>query len=135
MHRQGFQVELVVKNPPANAGDIRNPGSILGSGVESSNPLQYACLENSMDRGALWATVHGAAKSQTRLSTHTRTHTVQCQQGSDLSRFHGRGQTAPPVQRKVRGSWAEPGAVAVEAWVCRHFVLLSPQTLCVTRVA
>ena len=91
-------MELVVKNPPANAGDIRDAGSILGSGVESGNPLQYACLENSMDRGALWATVHGAAKSQTRLSTHTRTHTVQCQQGSDLSRFHGRGQTAPPVQ-------------------------------------
>ena len=89
---------LVVKNPPANPGDIRDAGSILGSGVESGNPLQHACLENCMDRGALWATVHGAAKNQTRLSTHTCTHTGQCQQGSDLSRFHGRGQTAPPVQ-------------------------------------
>ena len=52
-----------------NAGDL---GSIPGSGrcprEGSSYPLQYSCLENSMDRGAWWATVHGVAKSQTRLS-------------------------------------------------------------------
>ena len=52
-----------------NAGD---PGSIPGSGRSAGegngNPLQYCCLENPMDRGAWWATVHGAAKSQTRLS-------------------------------------------------------------------
>ena len=77
---------------------IFKDGLFTFDGEGNGNPLQYSCLENSMDRGALWATVHGAAKSQTRLSTHTRTHTVQCQQGSDLSRFHGRGQTAPPVQ-------------------------------------
>ena len=70
MYCRGFQAVLVVKNPPANAGDIRDAGSILGSGVESGNPHQHACLENSMDRGALWATVHVAAKSQTGLSTH-----------------------------------------------------------------
>ena len=49
-----------------NAGD---PGSIPGSGISSGgrngNPLQYSCLENSMDRGAWWATVHGVAKSRT----------------------------------------------------------------------
>ena len=70
---------LVVENPPASAGDIRDAGSILGpgrsSGEGNGNPLQDSCLENSMDRGA-WqaAIVHGVAKSQTRLSTpHTYT--------------------------------------------------------------
>ena len=60
------QVTLVVKNPPANAGDIRDSGSIPGSGrfpgEGHDNPLQYSCLENPMDRGALWAMVHGVAK-------------------------------------------------------------------------
>ena len=62
---------LVVKNPPANAGDIRDVGSIPGSGRspggEHGNPLQYSCLENPLDRGAWWATVHGVEKSQTKL--------------------------------------------------------------------
>ena len=64
-----FQVVLVVKNLPANAGDIRDESLILGSGRSPGgghgNPLQYSCLENSMDRRAWWATVHGAAKRQT----------------------------------------------------------------------
>ena len=51
----------MVKNLPDNAGDTRDTGSIPGSrrspGEEISNPLQYSCLENSMDRGAWWATV------------------------------------------------------------------------------
>ena len=51
------QAALVVKNPPANAGDIRDMGSIPGSrrsfGVGNDNPLQYSCLENSMDKGAM----------------------------------------------------------------------------------
>ena len=47
------------------------PGSGRSAGVGNVNSLQYSCLENSMDRGAWWAIVHGAAKSQTRLSTHT----------------------------------------------------------------
>ena len=67
-----FQVTVVVKNPPAGAGDTRDTGSIPGSGrspgIGSGNPLQYSCLENSMDRGAWWATVHGAAESWTWLS-------------------------------------------------------------------
>ena len=73
------QVALVVKNPPANAGDIRDAGSIPGSGRShgevQGNPIQYSCLENPMDRGASRATVHGVAKSQTRLKqliTHTQ---------------------------------------------------------------
>ena len=60
---------LVVKNPPANAGDAGDTGLIPGlgrsPGEEHGNPLQYSCLENSTDRGALWATVCGAAKNQT----------------------------------------------------------------------
>ena len=63
------QVALMLKNLPANTRNTRDVGLILGSGrapgVESGKPLQYSCLENSMDRGALWATVHGAAKSWT----------------------------------------------------------------------
>ena len=66
------QVALVIKNPPANVGDVRDSGSIPGSGrssgEENSNPLQYSCLENPKDRGAWRFTVHRVAKSRTRLS-------------------------------------------------------------------
>ena len=61
----------MVKNPPANAGDIRNEGSIPGlgrsPGERNGNPLQYSCLENPMDRGAWQATVHKISKSRTGL--------------------------------------------------------------------
>ena len=61
----------------ASAGNARDLGSIPGLGISrgegNGNPLQYACLENSMDGGAWWATVHGVAKSQTRLSNFTFT--------------------------------------------------------------
>ena len=72
----GFPAGSVVKNPPVNAGDV---GSILGlgrpPGEGNGNPLQYFYLENSMDRGAWRATVHGVAKSWTRLSTPPPPHT------------------------------------------------------------
>ena len=62
---------LVVKNPPANAGDMRDAGSIPGSGKSPGeghrNPLQYACLENPMDRDARRAAVNRVAKSWTQL--------------------------------------------------------------------
>ena len=62
------QVEVVVKNPPATAGDRRDVGSIPGlersSGGGNGNPPQYSCLENPTDRGAWRATVHGVAQSQ-----------------------------------------------------------------------
>ena len=71
---QGFQVAVVVKNLPVNTGDIRDGSSILGSGRSPEaghhNPLKYSCLENPIDRGAWWVTVHGITKSQTQLSTH-----------------------------------------------------------------
>ena len=59
----------MVKNPLANAGDIRDLGSVLGSGrfpgEGHGNPPQYSCLENPMDRGAWWTAVHEVAESDT----------------------------------------------------------------------
>ena len=61
----------VVKSLPANAGNVRNVSSVPGLGRSPGgghgNPLQYSWLENPMDRGAWWATIHGVAKSQTPL--------------------------------------------------------------------
>ena len=78
MNLLGFQGSSVVKNPPANAGDLvlvlglrKSPGG--GNG----NPLQYPCLETSKDRGAWQATVHGVAESGTQLSTRATTKTMQ----------------------------------------------------------
>ena len=65
----------VIKNPSANAGDVRDAGLIPGSGRSpgegNGNPLQYSCLENSIDRGAWQATVHGVTESQTQLNMNT----------------------------------------------------------------
>ena len=77
----------MVKNPPAKVGDAGEMGSIPGSGRSPggghSNPLQYSHIENSMDREAWLATVHGVSKGRKQLSacthtrarTHTHTHT------------------------------------------------------------
>ena len=82
--RRASQVALEVKNPPGNVGDIRDADSIPASGRSpqegNGNPLQYSCLENSIDRGAWWATVRGVTKSQTwlkRLSTGSKQMWVQ----------------------------------------------------------
>ena len=68
----GFLGDSVVKNSLASAGGAGDPGSIPGSGRSpgggNGNPLQYSCLENSMDRGAWWAAVQGVTKSQTQVS-------------------------------------------------------------------
>ena len=60
---KGFPGSIVLKNPPANAEDARDTGLIPGlgrsPGVGNGNPLQYSCLENSMDKEAWWATVQG----------------------------------------------------------------------------
>ena len=62
---------LKVKNPPTNAGDARDTGSVPGwgrsSGEGNGKPLQYSCLENPMDRGAWWATAHWVAESRIQL--------------------------------------------------------------------
>ena len=63
------QVALVIRNPPANARDIRDSGSIPGSGRSpgegNGNPLQYSCLRNPTDREAWKSTVHAVTKNQT----------------------------------------------------------------------
>ena len=68
MGNQGFPGAMMVKNLPANVGDSRDVGSILGWGGSpgrgNGNPLQYSCLEDPMDREAWQATIHGVAESQ-----------------------------------------------------------------------
>ena len=68
----GFPGGFMVKNAPDSSGYTRDTSSIPGSakspGEENGNPLQYSCLENSRDRGAWQATVHGILKSQTQPS-------------------------------------------------------------------
>ena len=72
---EGFPGDSVVKNPPANAGDLGSiPGSGRSPGEGIGNSHQYSCLVNLMDRGAWRATVHGVTKSQTWLSDQTTTH-------------------------------------------------------------
>ena len=69
------QVALVVKNLPANIGDVRDVGSISGLGRSPGgghgNPLQDSCLENPMHRRACQVTVHRVTKSRTLACTHT----------------------------------------------------------------
>ena len=68
---------LVVKNPPANARDIRGAGSTLGSGRSpgegNDNPLQYSCLENLMGRGVWQATVHMVTVRHPEVTQHVQT--------------------------------------------------------------
>ena len=74
--REASQVVLVVSNSSANAGDLRDTGSIPGSGRSPGgghgDPLQDSCLENHMDRGAWWDTVHGVAELGHDLATAQR---------------------------------------------------------------
>ena len=71
MEGDGFPWWLSAKDLSANIGDagsVPRSGRSLDLPGDTGNPLQYPCLENSMDRGAWWATVHGVAESQTRLN-------------------------------------------------------------------
>lgn len=74
----GFPGGAVVKNPPASAGNTEEVGSVPESGRSLEKEmvsLQYTCLGKPMERGAWWATVHGATKNQTQLINE---HTVLC---------------------------------------------------------
>ena len=101
------QLALVVKNSPANAGDVIDMSSIPGSrrfpGEGHSNALQYSCPENPRDRGAWWAIVHGVAKSQTQLKRLGTWHITEsaCHAGNSglnpgLGRSSGEGNGNPP---------------------------------------
>ena len=71
VNNRASHVALVVKNPPANVGDAREKGSIIGLGRslegEHGNPPQYPCMENPMDRRSWWSMVQRVAKSWTQL--------------------------------------------------------------------
>ena len=70
----GFPSGSEFKASACNVGDLGSiPGSGRSPGEGNGSPLQYSCLENPMDGGAWWATVHGVAKSQTPLSDFTFT--------------------------------------------------------------
>ena len=103
-------VTLAIKNPPANAGDVRDANSIPGLGRSpgegNDNPLQYFCLGNPLDRGAWRDTVHGVTKSQTQqkwLSMHTRspswviTRSWVCCPPRFIQRSSGAGKPGSPV--------------------------------------
>ena len=68
----GFPGGAMIENLPATVGDARDGGSIPGLGRSpgggKGNPLQYPCLENPVDRGAWWATVHAVSNSQTQMT-------------------------------------------------------------------
>ena len=98
----GFPGTSVVKNLPANAEDAGDIGLIPGLGRSpgegNGNPLQYSCLENSLDRGAWQAVAHGLTKGQTRLSMYAYMHTalgnslkvkVKLTQSCQILRLHG----------------------------------------------
>ena len=110
-------VAQLVKNPPANAGDARDVGSIPGSGrfpgKRNGNPLQYSCLESSMHIGAWLATVHAVAKSWTQLSTGAKS---QC--------YFKQPQTQFAIQRtkhEFEGQY-RPGSQASSS----HFTVAAP---------
>ena len=85
----GLPIGTVVKNSPANTGDTRDAGLILGlgNGGGNGNPLQYPCLEAFMDREAWRITVHRVTKSQTQL--FDRAHTSYETEDSSLKGSFG----------------------------------------------
>ena len=134
--KRASQVALVVKNLPANAGDVRDTGSIPESrrspGEGNGNPLQYSCLENSMGRGAWKATVHRVTESWTQLTwlsmhthTHTHTHDKNVMQRWDLC-------CQKPRNSQTRESWNRSSPMLLEGtWPYWHLELglLDPRTV------
>ena len=123
--KMGFLSGSAGKESTGNAGDSGDTGSIPGLGRSpgggNGNPLQYSCLENSMDRGDWWVTVHGVTKSQIRLSTwpmiKTRKHIHSfegnhgfCQVWRTLSRrdfSKGYGKTYTKTQMQAIARWTQ----------------------------
>ena len=112
-----FPDGAVVKNPPANTGDVSSiPGSGRSPEGGNGNPLQYSCLENPLDRGAWWATVHGVAKLDTteRLNSSNTRHVGLAGVGSGSARS-GRHVCPPrgvPITTTARmASWSRRKSV------------------------
>ena len=77
-NKYGFPGGSAVKSPPANTGDPGlSPGSGRSSGGGNGNPLQYSCLENPMNRGAWWATVHEVSK-ESNMTEQLNNNKSQC---------------------------------------------------------
>ena len=140
LSQRGLPGDAMVKNPPANAGDARDAGSIprlgMSPGGADGNPLQYSCLANPTDRGAWWAAGQGVTKGRTRLSTCA--HNVPNQrwklqgflqlptawpQSSILLLSQGQPRMKvgdKGVQNRVRFStghlWSPPTAVGCRLW-------------------
>ena len=117
------QVALVIKNLPANTGHVRDAGLIPGSGRfpggGNDNPLQYSCLENPMDRGAWWATVHGVSRSRTRLK---RLSTQLLRNG------HKWGGSAPlgVLWHPLLSQWTWGGSMEALSLDCQHLQATHP---------
>ena len=102
------------------------PGSGRSPGKGNGNPLQYSCLENPMNRGAWWTTVHGVAKSRTRLSnwvhmhthTHTRARPWGAQRKSQVRISHRMKSRSNPYT-EITAGWDSP------AWVMLFLLALS----------
>ena len=105
---------LVVKNPPASPGDVKDPGLIPGSGRSPGKgngyPLQYSCLGNLMDRGAWRATVHTVTKSRKRLkrlNTHAQEVRRLGQEKQAISEVWGYWRTAGMLGAEADGRTAQ----------------------------
>ena len=95
----------MIKNLPANAGDIRDfPGSGRSPGGGNGNPLQYYCLENPMDRGAMRATVHGVAEWGM-----TEGPTLSLSISKLLSQTQRKPSCGPREEDSRGGFWTEAG--------------------------
>ena len=117
----------VIKNPLANAADVRYAGSIPGSGRPpgegNGNPLQYSCLENPMDRGVWWPTIHRGAESRTRLSNCAHsTHTLAYPGGPECNhsvlRRGRQREKACDCRSRMLCCWLEDGGEAKECSEC-----------------
>ena len=129
---EGFPSGTVVKNLPANAGSTASvPGSGRSSREGHGNPLQCSCLENSMDKGAWWATVHGVAKSQTWFYDWAHTSEVLwrscCAQDSSIPQ-RLMGPQMSIVQRLDLGSSLTPCAGAGWELAGQHWWALQMTT-------
>ena len=103
-----FLGSSVVKKPPANAGAVGSiPGSGRSPGEGNGNPLQHFCIGNPTDRGAWQATVHGVAKSQTRLSEHMERSFLLGERGDFLKK--SRGCIGRYLRGKTEGEFEKGG--------------------------